>query len=328
MDQYFTSQGIYEKYEVKKIDVSGPYNLDYLYQFFDAFQVKPEKRGWPAIFFGSDVIVGDQPIMDSFAREIERANALDFPTVDAIKNSGFGEDLFSRKNQGIISTTVLAGAALVDAINPCAFAVLVLLVSMVIAVKGREEGLFAGILFSVAVGIAYFIMGILAYWVFGTVSLPRSLPVIMGAIAVGLGCMHLKDSWHQGKLITTEVPFRWRSGLRRVIEKIRSPWGAFGAGFVVSVFLLPCVSGPYIVVIGLLAEEKRFAYVAMILAFYNLIFITPMLVISCMMYFGTKARRLNEFKVKTARLFHVIASAIMLFIGVYLIVSHWERGLF
>jgi len=56
--------------------------------------------------------------------------------------------------------------------------------------------------------------------------------------------------------------------------------GALTAGFIVSLFLLPCTSGPYVVVLGLLAEKVELAKTFSLLVLYNLIFVAPMIAIS------------------------------------------------
>jgi cytochrome c biogenesis protein CcdA len=46
-----------------------------------------------------------------------------------------------------------------------------------------------------------------------------------------------------------EVPLAWRPAMHKIIKKATSPIGAFIVGFVVSLFLLPCTSGPYITIL-------------------------------------------------------------------------------
>jgi len=63
---------------------------------------------------------------------------------------------------------------------------------------------------------------------------------------------------------------------------VLSPIGAFGIGILVSLFLLPCSSGPYIVILGLLsAQSNELNLLGMgYLVLYNFIFILPMLAIT------------------------------------------------
>jgi len=192
----------------------------------------------------------------------------------------------NEKSGASVSLPVLFWAALVDAINPCAFAVLILLVATVISAKGKKEGLLSGLLFSLSVFISYFLMGLGIYKAIGAFNLPQIFSIVIGGLAVLIGLANLKDFFWYGKVFVMEVPFNWRPKMQAIIKRVTSPLGAMGAGFLVSLFLLPCTSGPYIVILGLLAQKEDLMRSITLLAIYNFIFILPMIVITVGMYFG------------------------------------------
>lgn len=323
VDKYFQENGIYEKYDIQKIDAVDEKNIILLNEIFDAFNFEDSDKKIPAIFFSNKVLVGDEPIMKLFVSQIDGEDASEFPTPEKIKLSTSNDHVVAQnqKNQTetSISMSVLFWAALVDAINPCAFAVLILLVATVISAKGKSSGLLSGLLFSFAVFISYFLMGLGIYKAIGAFNLPQIFSIIIGAIAILIGLANLKDFFWYGKGFVMEVPFGWRPKMQAIIKGATSPLGAMGAGFLVSLFLLPCTSGPYIVVLGLLAQKENLIRSVFLLAVYNLIFILPMVVITIGMYFGVRAKRLENWRQKNIRLLHLVAGSIMLFIGTYLI---------
>lgn len=321
VNRYFEEQHIYEKYDIQKIEASGPYNLDYLNKFFDVFNVSAEERGYPVIFMADKMIYGSQPIIDSFVQEIEQVDASEFPTPERIKLSLSDKDngIADKKIETNISLPILFWAAIVDAINPCAFAVLILLVATVLSSKGRKEGLLSGLLFSLSVFISYFLMGLGIYKAIGAFNLPQIFSIVIGGVAIIIGLANLKDFFWYGKGFVMEVPFSWRPKMKTIITKVTSPLGAMGAGFLVSLFLLPCTSGPYIVILGLLAQKEDLMRSITLLAIYNLIFILPMVIITIGMYLGVRAKRLENWRQQNIRLLHLVAGSIMLFIGIYLI---------
>ena len=70
-----------------------------------------------------------------------------------------------------------------------------------------------------------------------------------------LGALNIKDYFAYKKgSFATEMPLWMRPQVKKVINKMTSPAGAFVIGFLVTLFLLPCTIGPYIVASGLLAE--------------------------------------------------------------------------
>ena len=68
--------------------------------------------------------------------------------------------------------------------------------------------------------------------------------------------------------------------MKRIIQRVTSVPGAFLTGFVVSLFLLPCTSGPYIVILGLLGKTATRPEALAWLVLYNLIFVLPMVAIT------------------------------------------------
>jgi hypothetical protein len=79
VDKYFQDNGIYDKYDITKMDAINPFNANLLSKFYDA-SGEPGKGGVPAVAFGDKFIVGDQPIIDNFVKDIEAAsNASELP---------------------------------------------------------------------------------------------------------------------------------------------------------------------------------------------------------------------------------------------------------
>jgi cytochrome c biogenesis protein CcdA/glutaredoxin-related protein len=320
VNAYFQQEKIYEAYDIEKIECSGPYNTAYLNSFFDAFSVPADKRGFPAIFFQDRMILGDEPIINNFVKEIGMVSAHEVPTPEKITVL-LQVDNENEKYSSEVSLLVLIWAALVDAINPCAFAVLILLVTTVISAEGRRGGLYSGLTFSLAIFVSYFLMGLGLYKAIGFFNLPKIFSIIIGTVAIIIGLANLKDFFWYGKIFVMEVPFSWRPKMQSIIRNVTSPVGALGAGFLVSLFLLPCTSGPYIVILGLLAQKKDLIRTISLLAIYNLIFVLPMIGITVAMYFGVRARGLEDWRKKNIRLLHLVAGATMLFIGMYLVYS-------
>jgi hypothetical protein len=83
VDEYFKANGIYDKYDITKLEFSNPFNTRLLLKFGEAF--KSEFKGSvPAMAFGDKFLVGDQPIIDSFEKEIATVDAKELPDPDKI----------------------------------------------------------------------------------------------------------------------------------------------------------------------------------------------------------------------------------------------------
>ncbi|OGI24953.1 MAG: hypothetical protein A3J76_03895 [Candidatus Moranbacteria bacterium RBG_13_45_13] len=84
VDEHFKSNGIYNKYEIQKLEVSNPFNQKLFVSFGEAF-AQSDWGGVPTIIFGDKYLVGDKPIIENFTREIDAAeNASDLPDPEKI----------------------------------------------------------------------------------------------------------------------------------------------------------------------------------------------------------------------------------------------------
>jgi len=216
---------------------------------------------------------------------------------------------------------VVCGAA-VDAINPCEFAILILLMaSMLIEQEHRRKALLTGFSFIAAVFIAYFLMGIglLEFIRAYTLSFSGIFYKIIGVLAIIFGLANIKDYFWYGKGFLMEVPQSWRPKMKSLIRNVASPWGGFTVGLIISLFLLPCTSGPYVVILGMLAAKTTFFKAFLYLILYNFIFIAPMVAIVLAMYFGLPPEQAEEWRKNKLRLLHLIAGIILIALGVVML---------
>jgi hypothetical protein len=78
VDKFFTENGIYDKYDIKKLDASIPQNGQLLMKLYEANSYSEDQRGGvPVIAFGDKFFVGDKPIIDNFVKEIDASSIAD-----------------------------------------------------------------------------------------------------------------------------------------------------------------------------------------------------------------------------------------------------------
>jgi cytochrome c biogenesis protein CcdA len=221
-----------------------------------------------------------------------------------------------------LTTWAVACGAAVDAINPCEFAILILLMAtMLIDEENRKKALLTGLAFSAAIFIAYFLMGIGLFTLIRqyTLSFTGIFYKVVGILAIVIGLLNVKDYFWYGKGVLMEVPQSWRPKMKSLIKGVTNPVGAFSVGLLVSLFLLPCTSGPYVVILGMLASKVSFAKAVFYLILYNLIFILPMLIIVFAMYWGLTPEKAEDWRKNKIRLLHLIAGVILIALGVVIL---------
>jgi len=223
----------------------------------------------------------------------------------------------------MVTVWEIAGLAAVDAVNPCALAVMaIVLTSLLLAnPKKRKIVLYGGLSFTAAVYILYFIYGLGMTSIFSFIA-PIAPFVNKGiaVFAVVLGILNLKDFFmYKPGGLATEMPLSFRPKMKIWVKRITSPKGAFVIGLLVTFFLLPCTIGPYIVASARLSELSLLARVPWLL-FYNLIFVLPMLAITLAIYFGfTSVEKVSGWKEKNIRYLHLIEGLILITLGILIL---------
>jgi cytochrome c biogenesis protein CcdA/glutaredoxin len=248
-------------------------------------------------------------------RAIDRAMETDAESpltrVEDVQGGGLAENL---------TIPALIVAAVVDSVNPCTFAVLVLLLGTLIVAGRKGRVLQIGISFIVAIYVSYFLMGIGIFTAIQAAGVQKPFILAVSSLAILLGLWNMKDYFAYGKWFTIEVPQRWRPAVKRLTASVISIPGAFLVGVLDSLFLLPCSSGPYIAILALLSKTTSRLQGILFLLLYNFIFILPLLGIMLAVHFGfTTTARAERWRQKRLGKLHLITGAIMTLLGIMLI---------
>lgn len=312
-----------------------------------------EKTGTPFLVIKGngeklDYLMGADPIIDYF-KEIEKQleetssqwqeSLKEDGVAISVSNSGSTtwsldssvtpEEEKTLAQRPLAFLAVMLPAALSDSINPCAFAVMLLLLGTILTKsKDRKKTLLAGALFCFAIFLSYFLMGIGVFKLLATASITSTFKRIVGIVGILVWLANIKDYFRYGKGFVMEVPRAWRPRMMKLIQAVVSPWGAFAVGILVSLFLLPCSSWPYLVILWLLrAESASLNHLGIwYLAIYNFIFILPMLIITFLVGNGVASvENLAKIKNKNTKLIHLIVGLLILGLWIYVIGSLYWR---
>ena len=188
-------------------------------------------------------------------------------------------------------------------------------------ILNRKKILKFGLAFISSIYICYFLFGLGLFYTIQTFNLSFYLYKVIGILALLLGILNIKDYfWYGAGGFVMEIPKKWRPALYRVLNRITSPIGAFLVGFLVVLFELPCTGGPYLVILGLLAEKSTRMSAIPILLLYNFFFILPLLLITYLLYIGhTTINKMKDWKNRNVKLLHLIGGIIMLTLGFILL---------
>jgi len=211
--------------------------------------------------------------------------------------------------------------AVIDAINPCALAVLSLMLITILAYNPQKKRnvLLAGLAFVVSVFVMYLLYGLIIIRSFQIIQALTSMRIwlyqILGAGAVVLGVLKLRD-FFRAQAVCNVTP-----KVNKIISKITSPTGAFIVGAFVTIFLLPCTIGPYIICGGILCPLGILKALPLLLL-YNFVFVLPMLIMVLVIYFGlSRIKDISSWQARNIKYLDLIAGLVIMVLGLAMILG-------
>ncbi len=222
-----------------------------------------------------------------------------------------------------VMTVLIAG---LDAFNPCAFFVLLFLLSMMAHQNSRARMLAIGGVFVLVSGLMYF--AFMAAWLnlfqlFGKLDW---VTLAAGVIALAIALINIKDFFRFGRGISLSIPESRKPGIYRRARAILAA-GNTPAMLAATVLLavavnfyeLLCTAGfPMVYTRLLTLQDMGSATHYLYLALYNLVYVIPLAVIVTVFAFTLGARKLSE---REGRLLKLMSGMMMLQLGMLLVLA-------
>jgi len=188
----------------------------------------------------------------------------------------------------VITLPTIVAAGVLDGINPCAFTLLLLFITALLAGIGpggpdavaaaRRRMMLNGAAFIGAIFLAYLLLGTGLMQV-SAVLAQNHLGARLGALlSILLGLWMLKDYFLPGAGPKLAAP-RFIAGRARGVSASASALTMFGLGALISLCTVPCSGTVYIAIISLLALQDNFVLSYGYLLVYNVMFILPLVAI-------------------------------------------------
>lgn len=190
---------------------------------------------------------------------------------------------------GLTIPTVL-GAGVLDGLNPCAFALLVLFATYTLTlVNGvtadgsptavaRQRLLGAGSLYVGAVVVTYFLIGLGLFSFLAWMGEDHLVARIAAILALVMGLWMLKDILLPGWGPAMAAPHATHGWMQRAMQR-GGLGGMLVAGVLVGICTVPCSGAIYLDIVAVLHASGGGITGLALLALYNLAFIVPLLVL-------------------------------------------------
>lgn len=218
-------------------------------------------------------------------------------------------------------TLVIAG---LDAFNPCAFFILLFLLSLMVHARSRGRMLLIGGTFVLVSGLMYFLF--MAAWLnlFLLIGASPWVTASAGVVALVIGALNVKDWFRFLQGPTLSIPEAAKPGLFRRMRGLLSTdvLGTLMLGTIIlavaaNSYELLCTAGFPMVYTRVLTLNGLMGWDYYVwLALYNLVYVLPLLAIVLVFTWTLGARKLSEHQ---GRLLKLLSGVMMLGLGAVLL---------
>ncbi|MBI2590758.1 MAG: hypothetical protein HYW33_02640 [Candidatus Blackburnbacteria bacterium] len=198
----------------------------------------------------------------------------------------------------MLSPLVVFSAAAIDSINPCAISVLFLTIGFLFSLKkSRGEVLRTGMAYVTGIFLIYVLVGLGTLRALSFFGAPHILATVGALIVISTGVVGLLGTIFPKFPIKLKIPQVAHRRIAGLISRASIP-AAFSLGFLVGMYEFPCTGGPYLLILGLLHDQATFISGFFYLAFYNLIFVAPLVIILLVASSPALLEKVQEWKKK------------------------------
>ncbi|MDX8551687.1 hypothetical protein KHC33_10715 [Methanospirillum sp. J.3.6.1-F.2.7.3] len=271
----------------------------------------------PSLIIGNVSVEGVQDISNHL-EELLVLQKQHSGSSDLFSNIFTSPSLTSDSPSGEIPLLLIIGAGLLDGINPCAFAVLVFLLVYLMAQKSRKMMLTAGLVYTGAVFIFYYLSGLGIFTIIQTTGATTIFSFVAGCIALIAGLVMVKDALFPKEKPTLGIPASQSGLINRVMKQATIP-AAFILGILVGMFELPCTGGIYLSIISMISMKSNMTQALGYLFVYNIAFVLPLLIILILVTFGLPPERVNEWRLEQRRLLRGIIGLVLIGFAVFIL---------
>lgn len=259
-DQYISGlEAEYPQLDVERFEIHNATNWALMVSLYQSRNITTYSAP-PVVFIGNEVLIGEESIKSDLVPLLINNTGYECPSPNATLPP---YDPGSSPPLGIIFSMAFA-----DSLNPCAIAVLLILIMALSAAAGRV--LLTGIAYIAGNFIVYVLIGYGLFTILSQFQLPYYTSKLIGVLAIVIAIYSL----------FSKIPVSQKPRVQKLIDRATSPPIAFLAGGVISAIELPCTGGPYFLATTLMSQYNLSQFEVLgYLLLYNLIFVSPLILI-------------------------------------------------
>jgi cytochrome c biogenesis protein CcdA len=286
-----------------------------------------------AVFIGDKYIGTGEKIIQQFAPMTDKlfaeigSNPTTAVTVNPQPSPTRTEELSEKELTRRSSLFVIITGGLVDGVNPCAFATVILFVSMLSGLgKGRKEILYVGLSFILAVFITYIGIGLLLFEVRGYLVKFKTVSrvidwgafglVVVAAILSIVDAVQALRTDGKGEMLLV-LPDTLKSRIRKRL-RLTAHSGAlvatsFLTGVIIAFLESACTGQIYLPIVNILVKNQETRMEGLLkLLVYNVMFILPLLAVFLAVFWGMTSEQVANMARKRVWITKLCLAAVFL----------------
>jgi len=291
--------------DLRKYDILDPANYLHLANLHAKAGVHTTAR--MSIYIDRRIHLGGlQPIKTKLIPVAEAASLAKMDATQTMRDDGQGKNVLPQRLDSM-TVTAVALAGLIDGLNPCAFATLIFLITLLtVARKSGRDLLAVGIGFCSAVFLTYFLLGFGIFHVIQKLAVfhwaGEMLRWITVAALAGLCMLAFKDALifsqtGQARTVSLQLPGAIRTHMhdrmRSLLTARRLLPGSFIVGMLVTLMESICTGQFYVPTLVYLSRQAAVGRQALgWLTLYNVMFVIPHVLVFAAAYCGITNNRL------------------------------------
>jgi len=312
-------EGKYPNIHIHRLEIyHNKTNQDLFNSYCSEYDI--DRRGVPFVAIDKKYFMGDKPIIENLENEIIRLSeeGAECPLPEHCQGIIDGNETNVSPPEKKITLPLILTAGLTDGVNPCAFSVLIFLVTYLLSIGSRKRIIIIGFSYILAVYIAYFAAGMGLLTVIQLSGLTQIIYKVAAVVALIVGLFNLKDFFWYGKWFSFKIPEIGKGTIEKYTKMATLP-SALILGFLVSAFELPCTGGVYLAILGMLAGQSTKLAAIPYLLLYNLMFVLPLIVILLIVYFGIPPEKAEEWRKSKRKWMKLISGLLMIGLGIWML---------
>jgi cytochrome c biogenesis protein CcdA len=230
------------------------------------------------------------------------------------------ELLWSSSDSGQWLLPLVLVSALLDAINPCAFAILLLTLAFLYSIgRLRNNVLRIGGIYIFGIFTAYILIGLGLLQAFHLFNTPNFMGRLGAGLVIVLGAINIAGYLWPAFPLKLKIPSVSHKKIADLMEKASVPT-AFLLGLLVGLCEFPCTGGPYLMVIGLLHDQATFLTGAMYLVLYNLVFVLPLVIVLLIAADRALIEKVQKWRSENMKQSRLVAGIVMILLGLIIFI--------